>query len=334
MHVLVVKTSSLGDLIHTLPAITDAARLHRGLRLDWLVETAFAEIPAWHPAVDRVIRCNLRGWRRKPVDSVTQGNWSEFRAELRSQPYDCIIDAQGLLKSAWLASQARGPVHGPGWTSAREPLAAGFYDRRHGVPDYRALHAVERTRRLFAQALNYRLPDPVPAPDAGLGHVLFPRAELGIPYVIFLHGTTWPGKRWPIANWQALGRWLRDRQGLRIVLPWGSEAERLDAVAIAEACGGLVLPKLGLTALGGWLRQARAVVGVDTGLMHFAAALGVPGLSLYGPTLPSLTGAIGRNQVWLQDDPSVTTIDRKRNLALASHRAESALALLLDAPRE
>ncbi|GAC1620280.1 MAG: lipopolysaccharide heptosyltransferase I [Nevskia sp.] len=320
-------------MIHTLPAVTDALRHRPGLRLDWLVEKPFAEIPAWHPAVDRVIACDLRGWRQHPGRAVLAGDWSAFRARLRETRYDAVIDAQGLVKSAWLGRQAIGPLHGPDRHSAREPLAALLYRHGHPVPRHDRAHAVERTRRLFAEALAYPLPDLAGrAPDAGLNPATFPAPAPDAPYALLLHGTSWPSKRWPLAHWQALGRWLADTRALRAVLPWGSEGERLDAVAIAEACNGLVLPKLDLTALGGWLAQARVVVGVDTGLMHFAAALGTPGLSLYGPTLPALTGAVGRNQVWLQADPAATTIDRERRLELAPQRVETALAALLATP--
>lgn len=333
MHVLVVKTSSLGDVIHTLPAVTDALRNRPGLRIDWLVENPFAEIPAWNPAVDRVIGCDLRGWRQHPFRTVIGGDWSAFRTSLRDKRYDAVIDAQGLLKSALLACQANGPLHGPDRHSAREPVAGLLYGHAHPVPSHRQAHAVERARRLFAQALAYPLPDlAAEAPDAGLARDRFPDPAQDAPYAVFLHGTTWPSKRWPVASWQALGRGLAECHGLRTVLPWGNEAERLDAEAIAAACHGRVLPRLGLTELAGWLARARVIVGVDTGLMHLAAALGTPGLSLYGPTLPALTGAVGRNQVWLQPDPAPTTIDRTRALDLSSSRVEAALTTLLAAP--
>jgi heptosyltransferase I len=312
MRILIVKTSSLGDVVHTLPALTDAARALPELRCDWLVERPFAEIPAWHPAVDRVIACDLRGWRKRPLKTLINGDWQRFRAELRQREYAYLIDAQGLLKSAWLGWQARGPLVGADAASAREPLAACFYRRRYPVPAHDAAHAIERTRRLFAQALGYPLPEQTGAPDAGLNRGQFPLPDLTAPYAVFLHGTTWPSKRWPLAHWQTLGAALAAR-GLRIVLPWGNADERADAETIAAACNGHVLPRLGLTALAGWLAGARIVVGVDTGLMHLAAALGTPGLSLYGPTLPQRTGAWGRNQHWLWNE-TATTIDRNRPL--------------------
>ena len=321
---LIVKTSSLGDVVHTLPALTDAARACPGLRCDWLVERAFAEIPAWHPAVERVIRCDLRGWRKHLGRTLFGGDWARFRAELRHTEYDLVIDAQGLVKSAWLAWQARGPLAGPDRASVREPLAAYFYKHGYAVPRHDVAHAVERARRLFAQALGYALPET--SPDAGLDRSRFPAPGLTQPYAMFLHGTTWASKRWPLTHWSELGAWVAAR-GLRVVLPWGSEAERTDAEAIAAACDGLVLPRLGLTAIAGWLAGARYCVGVDTGLAHLAAALGTPQLTLYGPTLPQLTGAVGANQQWLTSG-EYQSINRERPNTVSVSRVQEALSAL------
>ncbi len=333
MSLLVVKTSSLGDLIHTLPAITDAARARPGLAIDWLSERAFSEIPGWHPAVRRVIPCELRRWRKAPLATIRTGDWSRFRSALRETRYDLVLDAQGLVKSAFLASRADGPSAGPDWHSAREPLASLFYDRRLPVPRHGTEHAVTRTRRLFAAAFGYALPDDLAtAPDAGVDRQRFPRPDLAAPYALLLHGTTWPTKRWPLAHWQALARHLV-ASGLTPVLPWGNDGERADADAIAAAApGSRVLPKLGLTAIAGWIAHAERVIGVDTGLMHLAAALATPGLSLYGPTLPQITGAFGRNQVWLCNADAPTTIDRARPLTVTVARVIEALSAMPPPP--
>jgi heptosyltransferase-1 len=322
MRILIVKTSSLGDVIHTLPALSDAAVAIHGLRADWLVERGFAEIPAWHPAVERVIACDLRGWRKHLGRTLFGGDWARFRAELRSAEYDLVIDAQGLVKSAWLARQARGPLAGPDRDSAREPFAAHFYGRGYAIPRHDLAHAVERARRLFALALGYDLPDTLP--DAGLDRSRFPAPGLQQPYVVFLHGTSWTSKRWPLAHWAELGRWLAAR-GLRVVLPWGNHAEHADAISIAAACDGLVLPQLGLTALAGWLAGARGCIGVDTGLAHLAAALGTPQLTLYGPTLPQLTGTIGARQLWLSSGEH-RSIERDRPNTVSLARVQQALS--------
>jgi len=327
MRVLLVKTSSLGDIVHTLPALTDAQGAIRGLRCDWLAEEPYAEIPAWHPAVDRAITCDLRGWRRAPLRAVTGGDWSRFRGELRASDYDQVIDVQGLVKSAWLARSAKGPHAGPDWRSAREPLAAFLYNQRYPVPRHDAAHAVDRARILVAQALSYTLPAPDSEPDAGIRRGRFADPSPEVPYAVLLHGTTWPTKRWPRARWCAIGASLR-RRHLKVVLPWGSASEKAEAVIIANASSGQVLPASTLTELAGWLAHARVCVGVDTGLAHLAAALGTPQVTLYGPTQPELTGAVGRNQVWLRSS-TAAGIHRDRPNDVAVEQVEEVLDRIL-----
>ncbi|MFT5482534.1 MAG: heptosyltransferase-1, partial [Halieaceae bacterium] len=157
MRVLVIKTSSLGDVIHTLPALTDAANIIDGITFDWAVEEAFAEIPAWHPAVDEVIPVAIRRWRKQPLESLRGPEWKRCKRLLTRNHYDAVIDAQGLIKSAWLARYVQAPRWGYDKKSAREPLATLAY--HHKVPVSRDLHAVERIRQLFSQALRYRLPE-------------------------------------------------------------------------------------------------------------------------------------------------------------------------------
>ena len=324
MHVLIVKTSSLGDLVHTLPAVTDAARALPDLRFDWLAEKAFAEIPAWHPAVDRIITCDLRGWRKRPWQTLASGEWADFKTQLRERQYDLVIDAQSLVKSAWLATKARGPLAGPDRAGAREPFAAWFYQRRLPVPNASEGHAVDRTRLLFALALGYRPPQT--APEFGLDRARFTVPALPQPYVVFLHATTWATKCWPESRWQELGRWLVAR-GLRVVLPWGNATEQAAARRIADGCDGWVLPKLRLTEVAGVLAHAKAVAGVDTGLAHVAAAVDTPGVTLYGPTLPGLTGTVGRHQLHLCSSEA-TTVDRQRPTTVAVARVREALQRL------
>ncbi len=306
MRVLIVKTSSLGDVIHTLPAVTDAARAVTGLRFDWVVEEAFAEIPAWHPAVDKIIPVALRRWRKHPLQARRSGEWQAFSRALGATRYDAVIDAQGLLKSAWLSRRADGPVHGLARNSAREPLASLFYRHRHTVPWGR--HAVLRVRELFAQALGYPLPlNAEHDGDYGVerNRVLAaashePQAER--PYLVFLHGTTWPTKHWPETYWRQLAE-QATASGWAVHLPWGSEAELARAQRIAHGLpGALVLPRLKLADIAAELAGARACVAVDTGLGHLAAALDVPTLSLFGATNPGYTGAWGRSQRHLASD--------------------------------
>lgn len=304
MRVLVVKMSSLGDVIHTLPALTDAARALPGVRFDWVVEEAFAEIPAWHPAVDRVIPVALRRWRRRPLRSLRGQEWRSARSALRQRQYDAVIDAQGLLKSAFIAGQVRAPRYGMDRRSAREGLATTVYDHRIHVP--RDMHAVERTRLLFCRALHYRA-DPGRG-DYGVRDSLLGGARSLPPGLLLFHGTARAEKLWPEEHWVELGE-LAAVRDYRLWLPWGDEGERDRARRIAgQLARAEVLPRMGLGELAGMLLGASGAVAVDTGLGHLSAALDVPTVSLYGPTSTRLVGAYGRNQVHIQaprggDDP-------------------------------
>jgi len=288
MKVLVIKTSSLGDVVHTLPALTDAAMAIPDIRFDWIVEKAFAEIPAWHPTVENVIPVTIRHWRRHPIDTWLRGTWSEFKARLQSSRYDAVIDAQGLLKSAWLIRYARGKKFGLDRHSAREPLAACFYDAPQSVP--KGQHAIERVRQLFGKSLGY--PDRI----QGQGRYQLNLSQARGSTVVLLHGTTWPTKHWPEQSWMDLSAKIR-QAGYRAVLPWGSEVERLRAERIAATSGADVLDRMNLTELAGLMASAAACISVDTGLGHLAAAVNTPTISLFGPTNPELTGLYGDNQI-------------------------------------
>lgn len=295
MRVLLIKTSSLGDVIHSLPALTDAQRAIPGIRFDWVVEEGFAEIPTWHPAVDRVIPVALRRWRRNLWQTWRSGEWQQFKARLAERDYDLVLDAQGLVKSAFLTRYARGPVAGLDRASAREPLASRFYDR--GLPVPWGMHAVERVRQLFAQALGYPLP--AETGDYALDRQRLLAGRRDEPYLLLLHGTTWTTKHWPERYWRELAERL-GAQGWAIRLPWGNVEEKARAERIAAGLAHVtVLPKLNLAGVAAELAGARACVAVDTGLGHLAAALDVPTISLYGPTNPGFTGAYGRGQIHL-----------------------------------
>lgn len=327
MRVLLVKTSSLGDVVHTLPALTDAQRAIPGVQFDWVVEEGFAEIPAWHPAVAQVIPVAIRRWRKHPFQTLRSGEWRRFKARLRETRYDLCIDAQGLLKSAWLTRYAQTPVAGLDRSSAREPLASRFYERCYAVP--REQHALERVRQLFAQSLGYPVPDSIG--DYGLD-----RTQLATPgeqpYLLFLHGTTWPSKHWPERYWRELAERM-SAFGWAIRLPWGNADEKARAERIAHGVPGVsVLPRLNLGGIAKVVAGARACVAVDTGLGHLAAALDVPSISLYGPTLPGRVGAYGRSQVHLcAPGPNAGSGDRHKPCfdELPAERVASELKALL-----
>ncbi|HLD84167.1 MAG TPA: lipopolysaccharide heptosyltransferase I, partial [Coxiellaceae bacterium] len=160
MRILLVKMSSMGDVIHTLPALTDALNANPNLKIDWLIEPAFADIPAWHPAVNAVIPVSLRHWRKNLLNITTWRDIKNVFKKIRSTQYDFIIDAQGLLKSALIAKIARGKIHGFNSNSARESLASFFYDQRYFIDKNQ--HAISRTRELFSKILHYPLSSVAP----------------------------------------------------------------------------------------------------------------------------------------------------------------------------
>lgn len=290
MHVLLVKLSSLGDIVHTLPAVEDAAR--RGATFDWVVEESFAAIPALHRSVRRVIRAALRRWR-KPGERRA-GEIRNFGRALRRERYDLVIDAQGLIKSALVGFGSRGRVRaGFDRTSAREPAAALLYSRRAAVA--RNYHAVERIRRLFAAAIGYDLPSEKPA----FGLDIRDEPE---PYCVLAHGTTWESKHWPEAFWTHIAERAM-QAGLTPILPWLSETERRRAENVAQQVDGArAVGSLPLDAVTDLLARASVVVGVDTGLSHLGAALGRPTVGLFGPTDAKLTGCVGKRARNMQGD--------------------------------
>lgn len=291
MRVLIVKTSSLGDVVHTLPAISDAKAAMPNVVFDWVVEEGFAEIPAWHSAVDTVIPCALRRWRRNIFAARNSGEWRAFKVALRKKHYDLVIDPQGLLKSALVCSLVSAPKAGYDWHSIKERLASLFYSRKYTVA--KDQHAVERIRQLFAQSLGYSLPEGVGS--CGLDKTQF-TGGCGEGKFVFLHGTTREDKYWPESHWQALGQRLAEQQR-GILLPWGDEQERERAERIASVVStATVLPKLNLQGVANVLAGAEAVVSVDTGLGHLTAALDVPAIAMYGATSPALVATYGGNQ--------------------------------------
>jgi heptosyltransferase-1 len=296
LRVLIIKTSSLGDIIHTLPAITDAMRALPGIEFDWIVEEAFAEIPAWHPAVKKVIPIALRRWRKAPLSSLLGREFQRFKLQLKMTRYDLVIDAQGLVKSAWLTRLVNAPSVGYDKQSIREPLASMFYKKHLTVN--KEQHAVERIRELFARALGYIKPQTIG--DYAIRRELLqaPNNLIADNRVVLLHGTTRADKYWPENNWIDLAKKIR-ASGLLPSLPWGNDEEKQRAETIASAASAEILPKLKLAEIAAILSQAKAVVAVDTGLGHLAAALDVPCVSLYGPTSPMKVGAYGKSQLHL-----------------------------------
>jgi heptosyltransferase-1 len=287
--ILLVKTSSLGDVVHNLPVASDIRAADPAAEIDWVVEESLAAIPRMHPAVARAFPVAIRRWRAGFLAAGVREEIRTFLRSLKRQPYDAVIDTQGLLKSALVAWSARGVRHGLDFASAREPLSI-FYDRTYSIPW--TLHAVERNRMLAAQALGYSASR---APDYGIRARRTPFSWLpGGRYAVLVHSTSNADKLWAEDNWRTLGAFL-DSRGVRSIAPWGNAQERERSARLAGAIPNAVIPPLlTLDDMAALLGGAAAVAGVDTGLTHIAGALQVPTIGIYGgPWDPAATGIYG-----------------------------------------
>ncbi|MDX1695010.1 MAG: lipopolysaccharide heptosyltransferase I [Ketobacteraceae bacterium] len=296
MRVLVIKTSTIGDVVNTLPALTDATQMIPGIRFDWLVEASLQEIPGWHYAVERVIPLETRKLSRNKMRNLLNSHWWRVKRQLREQDYFAVLDAEGLWINGWLSRYASGPSYGLDRESAREPAATRFYDHRIAIA--KGQHAVERARQFFAKALGYDFPRAVA--NNGVTIARDDTVATGdAAYVMFFCGASWPTKRWPVFYWQLLAE-LAAKKGYRVLIPWRDEEEKQIALQVAEAGDHVeLIPRTNYTDLAHQLGRSAGVVAVDTGLTHIAAALNTPCVSLYGPTDPGLSGAYGQNQVHL-----------------------------------
>ncbi len=294
-EILFIKTSSLGDVVHHMPAMTDARRHLPDARLAWVVEEDYAPLARLHPAVDDVIPVATRRWRKSPFAPDTWREIERFRHSLQARSFAAAIDTQGLLRSALIAGAVRGIRHGYNRNSIREPLACPFYDIRHRVE--RQSHAILRNRTLCCLALGYDAKHPL---DYGLDRAAIAGATAASKYALLIHGTAQARKLWPEPHWIAVARSVRER-GLDVVLPWGSAAERVRSEAIAAAAGlgtgGQVPDRRPLDAVAAMIAGASFVIGVDTGLVHIAAALGVPLVAIFVDSEPGLTGPMGRGPI-------------------------------------
>jgi len=297
MNVLIVKLTSMGDLIHALPAVTDAVNAIPDIHFDWVVDEAFADIPKLHPAIENVITTAHRRWNREKWKTFKSGELIKIWENLRKKKYDIVIDAQNNLKSAVITSFTRGLKCGMDKNSAREKFVHLACDKTFLIPLEQ--HAIARQRQLFSQALNYPLPTTFP--DFGVAQDKLPKLPLILaqPYLVFVHSTTWDTKHWPENYWQDLIK-MAVQAGYHIVLPWGNAAEKARAERLAQASNQTtVLPRLSILQQASMISQSAGAICVDTGLGHLTAALNKPAVHMYGPTDPALIGATGLNQLHL-----------------------------------
>jgi heptosyltransferase-1 len=281
---LVIRPSSLGDIVHALPIVHDLKRHRPGIEIDWVAEEQFTSLVALNRGVRRVIPLALRRWRRTMLVRSTWRELGVFRRELKLARYDVVIDLQEQLKGALIASLARGPAHGPDRASIREPIATVMYRHTHRVDPRQ--HLIDRCRQLAGKALGYR-PSGEPRFDLAPPLEVAPQA---LPFAVCLHATSRTDKLWPEAHWRALIGELA-RAGMRVLLVSGNDEEAKRSVRLAEGnSAATVLPRRELPAIAALLAGADLVCGVDTGLTHLAAALGTPTIAIFIATDPRLAG--------------------------------------------
>lgn len=296
MKILIVKLSSLGDVVHAMPAVQDIRRALPQAQIDWVVERGFAPLVRRCEGVGRVIECELRRWRKAPLSAETRRAFAAFKADLRRDAYDAVLDLQGLTKSALVAWLARLTPTGKRVAMANQTEGSGYEAPTRWVADVAVplpshIHALTRSRELSARALAYGVPSAMSfglLARLGTQHVATKyvacaarTAITGGGLVAFVHGTSRADKLWPVAHWIALGLALHV-QGLSVALPHGSDEELQRANEIAAALpNALVWPRLGLDALVDALAGCVGVIGVDSGLSHIAVALDLPHVQLY-----------------------------------------------------
>jgi heptosyltransferase I len=291
MRILVVKLSSLGDGVHAMPALQDIRRALPRARIDWVVERAFAPLVQRCEGIDTVIPCELRRWRVSPLSAQTRLEWRAFRQQLRSEPYDAVIDLQGLTKSALVARAARLTPAGKRYALANRTEGSGYEAPTRWVADVAVridahVHAVQRSRELCARGLGYPVP---PLLDYGLRTGSCAQDNT----VVLVHGTSRDDKHWPDANWLALGQRLL-AQGRSIALPHGNDVERERSQRIAQQLGAdaEAWPRLDLGALADRFARSAGVIGVDSGLSHIAVALDRPHVQIYNFDTAWRTGPV------------------------------------------
>ena len=278
MRVLIVKLSSLGDVVHSMPVVHDLLQAHPGALIDWVVEPAFAPLVRRVQGVATVIDCPLRRWRKAWWQAGVRAEWRAFLARLRVHRYDAVLDLQGLVKSAVIARLA----HGVSYGVANRTEGSGFEAPARWLVDHALriaprTHALDRARLLAATALGYR-----PGGPPGFGLQSTVGAGGGAPTLVIVHGTSRDDKLWPEAAWVELGRRAM-RLGWRIALPHAGTAELARAERIAAALGpaATVWPAMRLDALADRLAESQGVVGVDSGISHIAVALDLPHVQIY-----------------------------------------------------
>ena len=294
MKILIIKLTSMGDLMHALPALTDASKQIPNIEFDWVVDESFSEIPLWHPKVNSVIKTNHRIWKRNIFSFKLLNEINNIKKILNNKNYDAVIDMQNNLKSAAVSYLIKEPVNGMDKESVREYLAHFAYQFKHSIA--KDDHAINRQRNLLAMSLDYKIKEE--KLDYGITTNNFKKPKLQLPknYLFLVHNASWPSKMWPISYWQELIKYI-NQEGFVGLLPSGSieEYERAREIAsVSDQC--IALKTLSLNETAFIINQAEGCICSDTGLAHLAALLNKPSVTMYSVTKTGLIGTKGKNQ--------------------------------------
>jgi len=292
--ILLVKLSSMGDLIQMFPALTDASQALPGIQFDWLVEDSFKEIPVLHPGINKIITLPYRRWKKEGV------SWQEikkFLSQLRNQRYDMVIDAQSNLKSALLTLFAKGKKYGLDKKSVREYGAHLVYQKKATIS--RTQNHGDRMRQLMAAFLNYPMPQTIA--NYGIVKENLPALDFELPqrFIFINHLCSSKMRLWPEPYWAHVIDDLL-KSGYEIVMPWWTDEEKERLYRLKKDHTKVhAMPPLNLPRKASVLARATAAIGLDTGLSHMAASLDTPNICLYGATSAEFTGTVGKNQIHL-----------------------------------
>ena len=294
MRVLIIKLTSMGDLMHALPALTDASKVYPEIQFDWIVDKSFSAVPSWHPQVSKIITTNHRTWRKQLLSSSLRRELNELKTKVNATEYDMVIDMQNNLKSAVLSYFIKKEVHGMSKTSAREYPAHWAYTFKYEIP--KSLHAVTRQRSLLAQSLNYEIDDEVMDYNVDKNSFTAPDIYLPSKYLVLVHNASWQTKLWPISYWQKFIK-IINQEGYYAVLPSGSKEEfnRAEKIVLSNK-KAIALKQLPLNEIAYVIEHSVGCVCSDTGLAHLSAVLDKPSVTMYSVTDESLIGTRGKNQ--------------------------------------
>jgi len=318
----------MGDLMHALPALTDASEQYSGVEFDWVVDEAFAEVPSWHHAVKNIYTSAHRRWKKNFRSSWKKREFSRFWNDLNINEYDVIIDAQNNVKSAFISLLRKGHVHGMDSASVAEQPAFIAYKYRHFIEKNQ--HAIARQRELFANALGYKIPDTAVNYGIKLDAFKCPTLPFESPFLFLVHNASWTTKLWPEKFWfELIG--LAKEENYNVVLPGGNSEELARAEQIASKHdNAYALPRMSLSELGGIISKADGAVCCDTGLAHLTAITGTPSVTMYGPTSVELIGTHGSGQQHLDAENPNFSCSHCYKRSCKFHGQASAMSACMD----